>query len=342
MSESAATKGMDGVPRDVLRAAYQRKPIYLLKIPCAFAAWGGLVWLLYATQHHRFAIAIGCAVSLMVAYLIRGLGAAAHDSVHGNISRSKLISYWVGVLCWSPTGMSYTIYGNYHLHHHRIANTYPDIDNFVVSDYTRSPFLARVLVMLVFTVGYPFYFLFRLLRYIKRLSMWHRVRMNLELAAIFSIVGAAYVIMPLQVFLFFYGLPFLLGAFLASTSQMIEHFEMPEGDDDAYSSRTYGTENKLTNFVWNNVMFHNEHHKYPGIPFYNLASFHHAAYPHYDERVKAAVSPHLFRTALRLWWRILTMDMKPYLERYDTVDKQAERERLMTVAGISSEPVVAA
>jgi len=331
---------MDGVPKDILRAAYQRKPVYLLKVPLAFGVWGLLVWLLYATQHHRFAVPIGIVVSLSIAYLIRGLGAVAHDCVHGNSSRSKVLSYWLGLLCWSPTGMSFTIYGNYHLHHHRIANTYPDVDNFVVSDYTHNPLLARILIFVLFTVGYPIYFMFRVLRYIKRLSAWERIRMNLELAAIFSLVGMAYVYMPLHVFIFFYGLPFLLGAFLASTSQMIEHFEMPEGDDDAYSSRTYGTENKLTNFVWNNVMFHNEHHKYPGIPFYNLESFHRAAYPHYDERVKAAVSPYLFRTAIRLWWRILTMDMKPYLERYDTVDKQAERDRLMTVAGISSDPVV--
>ena len=61
-------------------------------------------------------------------------------------------------------------------------------------------------------------------------------------------------------------------------------------DDDAYSSRTYGTSSHLTNFLWNNVTYHNEHHKYPGIPFYNLRSFHEAAYPYYDERVKAAAT----------------------------------------------------
>jgi fatty acid desaturase len=236
--------------------------------------------------------------------------------------------------------MSYTLYGNYHLHHHRIANSYPDVDNFVVSDYTRSPLLGRVFLFWVFTVGYPFYFMFRIFRYIRRLSVWQRVRMNLELAAIFSLVGVAYLFMPLHVFVFFYGLPFLLGAFFASMSQMIEHFEMAESDDDAYSSRTYGTENKLTNFVWNNVMFHNEHHKYPGIPFYNLQRFHRAAYPHYDERVKASVSPYLFRTAFGLWRRILTMDMHAYMARYDDLDMQAERQRLMVVPGIPSEPVV--
>ena len=76
---------------------------------------------------------------------------------------------------------------NYHLHHHRIANTYPDVDNFVVTDYTRNPFLAKLLLLVVYTFGYPIYFMFQMLRYTKRLSTWHKVRMNLELAGIFGV-----------------------------------------------------------------------------------------------------------------------------------------------------------
>ena len=34
--------GMNAVPKELLRAAYQRKPIYLLKIPFLFGLWGAV------------------------------------------------------------------------------------------------------------------------------------------------------------------------------------------------------------------------------------------------------------------------------------------------------------
>jgi fatty acid desaturase len=330
---------MDGVPKELLRAAYVRKPIYLLKVPMHFALWAACGFVLYEVQGSPYAVPVGLACSVLIACLIRGLGAVAHDSVHGNVSRSKLLSYVFGLLCWSPTGMSYTIYSNYHLHHHRIANTYADVDNFVVTDYTRNPFLAKVLLLGVYTIGYPLYFMFQMLRYTKRLTPLLFVRMHLELAGIFGLVYLAYVKMPLYVFFFLFGLPFIFGAFLASVTSMIEHYDMPATDDDAYSSRTYGTAASFTNFLWNNVTFHNEHHKYPGIPFYNLRSFHEAAYPYYDEQVKAAVHRSIWPLALHLWGRVLKVDLAKLEERYRGVDREAELGRVMAMPGIPSEAV---
>jgi fatty acid desaturase len=325
---------MDAVPKELLRAAYQRKPIYLLKIPFGYGLWAATTWLLYRTQDNRFAIPIGIACSVLIAYIIRGLGAIAHDAVHGNLSKSKTVSYWLSLMCWAPTGMSVTIYSNYHLHHHRIANTYPDVDNFVVTDYTKNPFLAKLLLLCVYLFAYPIYFMFQMFRYVKRLTPWERVRMNLELALIFGLVGVAAYLMPRQVFVFFYGLPFLLGAFLASLTSMIEHFGMPATDDDAYSSRTYGTACPVTNFLWNNVTYHNEHHKYPGIPFYNLAKFHHAALPHYEDKVQHACHGSIYSLAFKLYGDILRLDLDELAKKYEGLDRHAERERSMTMPGI--------
>ena len=330
--------GMNAVPKEILRAAYERKAIYNLKIPFGFGLWAGLTYLLYVTQDHAYAIPIGVACSLTIAYIIRGLGAIAHDAVHGNVSSNKTLSYWVSLLCWSPTGMSVTVYTNYHLHHHRIANTYPDVDNFVVTDYTTNPFLAKALLLIVYSVGYPTYFMFQMFRYLKRLSTWHRIRVNLELAGIFGLIAVAAYLMPWQVFVFFYGLPFLMGAFFASMTSMIEHFGMQATKDDAYSSRTYGTRCHITNFLWNNVTYHNEHHKYPGIPWYNLKAFHRAAYPHYDERVQSECHKSIFLLAFSLYAKILKLDIAELERKYATIeDKNAEKERLMAVPGI---PVV--
>jgi fatty acid desaturase len=326
--------GMDAVPRELLQQAYRRKPIYLLKVPLHYALWAGATWVLYVTRDHALAIPIGIACSFLIANLVRGLGAVAHDAVHGNCARSKLLSYLLALICWAPTGMSVTIYANYHLHHHRIANTYPDVDNFVVTDYTRSRIGAKALLLLVYTFAYPIYFGGQMFRYFKRLTPAQRVRMNLELVGWWALIAVAFAVLPGQVFFFFYGLPFLFGAVLASVTSMIEHYEMLPGPDE-YSSRTYGTRARFLAFLWNNVSFHNEHHKFPGIPFYNLRRFHEAAYPYYDERVKAACHPGVLGVAFELYGRILELDIEKLEDRYRDINKEAERARLMAESGIA-------
>lgn len=329
---------MDDVPKELLRQAYQRNPLYLLKIPFLFALWGAALGVLLLTKDlpaYLF-IPIGFACSVLIANIIRGLGSTAHDAVHGTVSTSKLWSYLVALLCWSPTGMSVTLYSNYHLHHHKIANTYPDVDNFVVTDYTRNPFLAKALLLAVYTFAYPLYFLTCMVRYTKRLTFPQKIRMNLELAGIFALVAGWYWVLGPQVFFFFYGLPFILGAVLASVTSMIEHYEMLPGDN-AYSSRTYGTKAHLTNFIWNNVSYHNEHHTFPGIPWYNLRSFHEAAYPYYDDKVKAECYTSIWPLAFKLYGRILKLDIAKLDARYKDINLEEERRRHMAMPGIQPE-----
>lgn len=331
---------MEAVPNELLRKAYERKPIYLYKIPLAYGLWALTVWALYAAQGQALFIPVGVACSIFIAYLIRGLGAIAHDAVHGNVTKNKFWSYVVALLCWAPTGMSLTVYANYHLHHHKIANTYADVDNFVVTDYVRSAGLAKALLLVVYTVAYPVYFLFQMFRYIPRLSPWHRVRVNLEVIGFFSLVAMAGYFMPFGVFFFVYPLPFILGAILASVTSLIEHYEMMPGED-AYSSRTYGTSAHITNFLWNNVTYHNEHHKFPGIPWYNLRSFHEQAYPYYDAQVKAACHPGIWGLAFQLYGRILKLDLSSLEHRYASVNPSEERHRVMGLPGIQSETLLA-
>jgi fatty acid desaturase len=326
---------MDDVPREILQSAYQRKSIYLLKVPLLYSMFIGCGVLLYEIQGSAFFIPVGILCSLLVTNLMRGLGSVAHDAVHGVVFKSKTASYWLGLLCWSPTAMSYTIYSNYHLHHHRITNTYPDVDNFVVTDYTKNPFFAKVLLLAVYSFAYPIYFLFQMFRYTKRLSTWKKIRMNLELAAVFSVIGLGIHFLPGPVFFFLYGLPFIFGAALASTTSLIEHFQMDPGDDDAYSSRTYATEMPIMNFLWNNLGYHNEHHKYPGIPYYNLKKFHEAAVPYYDAKVKAEIYPNFIGLVFQLWGRILRLDISKIEAKYAHLNRDEERAKHMELAGIT-------
>ncbi len=327
--------GMDDVPRELLQAAYKRKPIYLLKIPVMFGIWAGATVVLYATQKSPWAIPIGIACSILIAYIIRGLGAIAHDAVHGNCARSKTWSYLIALMCWAPTGMSVTLYTKYHLHHHKIANTYPDVDNVVITDYTKNPALAKLLLLAIYGFAYPMYWLTKMPRYMRQLTPGKRALMYIEILGFWAAVSTAIYFMPLQVFIFFYAVPFVFGAALASVTSMIEHYEMLPGED-AYSSRTYGTKAYITNFLWNNVTFHNEHHKFPGIPWYNLRSFHEAAYPYYDEKVKAECYTSIYRLAFELYARVLKLDLSKLDERYRGIDKQAEEAKLMALGGIQA------
>ncbi|HEX4353304.1 MAG TPA: fatty acid desaturase, partial [Polyangiales bacterium] len=141
---------MDDVPRELLQAAYKRKHRYLYKIPLAYGAWVACWYVLTKVQGTAYGIVVGLLCSWLIANLIRGLGAIAHDAVHGSVSKNKTIGYWASLLCWAPTGMSVTLYTNYHLHHHKIANTYPDVDNVVISDYAKSPGTARALLLTIY------------------------------------------------------------------------------------------------------------------------------------------------------------------------------------------------
>ncbi len=319
---------MNDVPRALLQAAYKRNHLYLLKIPLLYGLWAAAVWVVWATMDTTWAIPVGVVCSLMICNFVRGLGAIGHDAVHGLVFRNKLASYLVGLLCWFPTGMSYTIYTIYHLHHHRITNTYADVDNFVVTDYTRDPVWARWLSLLVYVVGYPVYFMFQMFNYVPRLTWLKRVRMYAELALWFAVVAACIKWVPLHVFFFGYGLPFIFGAFLASVTEMIEHYEKTESDEDAYSSRTYGTGNRLYGFLWSNVCYHNEHHKYPGIPWYNLPEFHRQAYPYYDRKIQEECCyPGFFDIAWHLYGRIWEVDVDKVAARYAHLDHAQEREQ---------------
>lgn len=325
---------MDAVPREILQAAYKRSHIYLLKIPMNFGLWIGCGFLLNAIRDTAAFIPVGIACSILIANLIRGLGSVAHDAVHGVVFKSKVASYWIGLLCWAPSGMAFTIYSNYHLHHHRITNSYPDVDNFVVTDYTKNPTLAKILLLAVFTFAYPIYFMFQMFRYVKRLTTWKKIRMHLELVGWWSLVFVGARFLPFGVFFFLYLLPFILGSVLASTTSMIEHYEMEEGDD-AYSSRTYASKMPIANFIWNNLGYHNEHHNFPGIPHYNLRKFHEAALPYYDERIKQNVYPNFFGLVFHLWGRILKVDVAKIEAKYAHLNRSEDRQKHMELDGIS-------
>jgi fatty acid desaturase len=189
-------------------------------------------------------------------------------------------------------------------------------------------------MLAVYTFAYPIYFLFQMFRYTARLTAWQKVRMNLELLGFWGVVGFLFYSLPGYVTFFVFGLPFILGTILASTTSMIEHFEMEPGED-AYGSRTYAIDHHFLNFLWNNVSFHNEHHKFPGIPWYNLRSFHEAAYPYYDAKVQQECHKNFFGLVWSLWGRILKIDVEKIEAKYANLNRDEEKKKHMDLPGIA-------
>ena len=73
-------------------------------------------------------IPLGIGAGIAIGMLVRGIGSIGHDAAHGAVSKSKLVSYVVGVCAWSATLFSFTLYRAYHLDHHKIVNMPHDID----------------------------------------------------------------------------------------------------------------------------------------------------------------------------------------------------------------------
>jgi fatty acid desaturase len=301
---------MHAVPNEILQRAYERKPIYLLKLPLLW----GLVFAFgyagyWAAHHTAYGIPVGIAAGICIGTLVRGLGSIGHDAVHGCVSKNKFVSYLVGMWAWSATMMSYTLYRAYHLGHHRIVNMPHDVDRFSVSRFTSNPRLAVLLRLAVYTCAYPAYWGSQVTRYARKLPFLLKVRMYLELLFIWGGMVALYPVMGKVAWLSVVGTQALVGGFFASITSMAEHFGIPYHPDHAYSSRTYATSSRFLDWAWSGTSYHNEHHKYPGIPYYNLRRFHFEALPYYSASVRANVHESFWPLIFSLWKQAARVDL---------------------------------
>jgi fatty acid desaturase len=302
---------MRAVPNEILQRAYERRPIHLLKVPFF---WGLIVACGYAgvwaANHTAYGVPVGIAAGFIIGSLVRGLGSIGHDAVHGCVSRNKLVAYLLGFWAWSATLMSYTLYRAYHLDHHRIVNMPHDVDRVQVSRFTSNPRMAVALRLAIYLGLYPIYWATQVTRYAAKLSLGLKVRMYLELAVIFGGLLSLYPLMGKVAFFSVIGTQTVVGAVFASITSMCEHFGIEFNSDHAYSSRTYATRSRLLDFLWSGTNFHNEHHKYAGIPYYNLRRFHFEALPYYSDDVKKNIHPDFWPMVFRLFKKAATVSLE--------------------------------
>jgi fatty acid desaturase len=304
---------MQAVPNEILQRAYQRRPERLVKLGVFWAVIALLGWLAVWASHHLglgAAIAVGIGGGLVSGMMVRGLGSIGHDAVHGSVSGNKTIAYIVGFLAWSATFMSYTLYKTYHLDHHKIVNMPHDVDRVQTSRFTSNPRTAVLLRLIIFTVGYPTYWAREVGRYARAMPATVKLTMYVELVVVLGTIFGMLPLMGAIAWFSFMGTMAVTGAFFASITSMSEHYGINFHPDHAYSSRTYATESRLIDFLWSGTNFHNEHHKYPGIPYYNLRRFHFESMPFYSEAVKRNVFPNFWPVVFTLWRRASQMTIE--------------------------------
>lgn len=314
---------MQAVPSEVLQRAYKRKPLYLLKLPFFWGlvtAFGFVANEVAKTNSKPVAIAVGILCGIAIGSLVRGLGSIGHDAAHDTVSKSPLLTYLIGFWAWSATLMSYTLYRTYHLDHHRIVNMPHDVDRVTVSRFTKNPSIARFLRVFIYAGFYPIYWAFEVQRYARSMSMALKLRMFFELAMIGGVLTVFGMLMNPVAFWSVAITQLTLGAMVASMTSMCEHFGIEYKADHAYSSRTYATDSALLDWLWSGTIFHNEHHKYPGIPWYNLKTFHFEARKYYSPEVLQNVHPNFIPLVITLFQRAARLNL-------DEEKAAAERDR---------------
>jgi fatty acid desaturase len=314
---------MQAVPNEILQRAYERRLNHFIKLPLLWSLAFVLGYLGYWAVHHLgnaagIPIAIVCGIG--IGLLDRGIGSIGHDAAHGAVSRNKLVNYLMGYWAWSVTLFPYTLYRAYHLDHHKIVNMPHDIDRVQVSRFTSNPRLAVALRMAIYFGGYPVYWMLDVGRYMPTLSAWGRVRVVLESASFYvALIGLYFLMGPVAFFAVVLS-KVIAGAFFASITSMTEHFGIPYHPDHAYTSRTYASKSAFLDWLWSGTPYHIEHHKYPGIPYYNLRAFHYEALPYYSAEVRANVHEDFWPLVFKLWG----LAAKPNLEEERAI---AQRDR---------------
>jgi fatty acid desaturase len=317
---------MQAIPNEVLQRAYARRWIHVPKLVTLWGIVVALGWAAtWASRHTRYGVLVGVAAGLVIGSLVRGLGSIGHDAVHGCVSKSKFWSYVIGFAGWSATLMSYTLYRTYHLDHHKIVNMPHDVDRVQVSRFTSNPRLGVALRLAIYLGAYPLYWAIQVRRYERSLPWALRLRVYVELAVIFGGVALLYPVMGPVAFFSVVVTQGLVGAFLASITSMAEHFGIEYHPDHAYSSRTYATQNRLIDFMWSGTNFHNEHHKYPGIPYYNLRRFHFESLPHLSPAVRRNVHQDFWPVIFMLWRRAVTTTLDEERQRREDDEREVDR-----------------
>ncbi len=214
-------------------------------------------------------------LSLALGSELHALTVLQHDCGHRNAYRSQAANLWVGRFLAFFVFLPFTSFTELHKQHHRFTGEpEKDPDEWYYAGGPRWLFLREGLFM-------P--------RFIKesltaRLPAPVRARVRRELAAnvvlLTLLVGASLHYGFFDVVFYALLLPMaVLALVINPIARGYEHFPVALLDRDSPQRRnlannTVTVHNRWLGLLWANIVYHVEHHLYPGVPFYRLPRLH--------------------------------------------------------------------
>ncbi len=212
---------------------------------------------------------------------LHGISLFTHEAVHGTLSRNKFLNAILGAICAWPVWQNYSAYRVLHLEHHADLGGVHDPDHY--SNYTRWTWGIFTLNWLRLLVGYPVYITAIPILGWKHGTWKARTAIALEIACCGALAWLAWIHVPHHWLLHAWLAPMLFINTMVNIRGMSQHTLLEHSDDEILGTRSILT-GPVVRFFMCNENYHLEHHLYPGIPWYRLASAHRLMEPELRQR----------------------------------------------------------
>lgn len=273
-------EGSAAIPVEELRTLQQRSDGKgLLRLCGHLAAIGATGWL-YASLIHRSASAVVIAVGAVAfGFTLVTMFAAMHECVHRTAFKSQWLNNAVGWMAGLLSFYNSTFYRHYHGWHHRftqIPGRDPELEDarptslltYAVQMSGLPWWLGKMRTHLAIATGRVASYGF--LNEKTGPQVVRSVRLQL---LVYGVAVVASVALRQPLVLIYWLIPVAAAQPLLRGILLAEHTGCSQDDNPLSNTRTTHTVWPVRFLMWD-MPYHAEHHRYPALPFYTLASVH--------------------------------------------------------------------
>ncbi len=249
--------------------------------PAYIALWVISAFVIYQNPENEI---IKWILAAFIGTLIHSLSVLMHEACHYSITGNKIIDRWLGFIYSLPVFMSGSAYRATHKKHHRATRQADDPDEF--TNITSNKKVLNILFYL-----WPFFGTLGFFIHVPAMAFkWgskEDKRQVIEEYILMAILFAF--IIPLSINNFGFSFlvdiwikPLIFTILIANLRGWAEH-SLTDKNSKINSSRTIPTY-KLLEILFCNINYHQEHHIFSQIPWYNLPKAHQILKPHLEEQ----------------------------------------------------------
>ena len=283
-----------GLTSDLLQVAHQKNIRYVLaKLSLLIFIWAMSGFLIVMTD----SVFIKIILWFVLGYFINGIIQLVHESWHNNLFNQRWANRLTGHILSFLFFVLYAPSRHGHMLHHRYNRTDKDPDAYNAGSkswhltllYYGVLFFGVPLAIIHFNILYPLQF------YKRNQLAGHFLQLTILVAAqavLWTvIIKSSLFSIAWQVWL----MPVLFASPWNGLKSVADHFQN-KWQGNPFNTATTVTSNGLTTYFWNGLNYHLEHHLFPAVPGYHLATLH----PHLNELYKQNNSP-VFSSYMKVW-----------------------------------------